>query len=119
MAADRKINAAGNDDEGRAHRHDGDETGVLGHLRQILRVEEFILRDDDRFAFASGIRVKNALAFALRVGFKKRDFDRAAKNSEQQAKNADHNQQTALLKTERGAARGGSIGRLGHELERR
>src|SRR5262245_45947883 len=96
--ADRKVDAAGNDDEGRADGHDGRETGVFGEVCETLSVEEFVFLDSDEFPFSGGISAKDAFAFPLRVSFHFWHGDSAAKNREQGAKNKNHHNKAGFLK---------------------
>jgi hypothetical protein len=99
-----KINAARDDDEGGAHRHDGDEAGVLGQLREVLGVEELVLLLHHRLAFASRVRGKDPLALALRVDLEHGQLDRATEHRQHNAQHHDHHQQAGFLQARRGAA---------------
>ena len=63
---------------------------VLGELGEVVGVEKFVFLDDDGFALAGTVYTKNALPFALRIGFEERHFYAAAEKGEQCAKNENH-----------------------------
>jgi hypothetical protein len=72
--ADREIDAPGNDDEGHAHRHDRDETRVLGQLREVLGVEKLVLLDEGRHPLAVLVHCEHPFARAI---FRHPEFRRA------------------------------------------
>jgi hypothetical protein len=102
--ADGEIDAAGDDHERRPDGHDREEARVLGELGEVLRVEELVFLDEHGRAFAVRPGGEDPHPFALLVHFEHRHLHRAAKKSEQRAKQKDDNDQPALLKAPAGGA---------------
>lgn len=75
-----QIDAAGDDNEGRANGHDREEGGVLGELVQIIRAEKFV-----GLVRLSGAAVP--------------PFERTAKHRKHQPQRKYHPEQAALFET--------------------
>src|SRR5437016_97661 len=93
---------AGADDEGdtavnrhRSDRHDGDEAGVFGQLREIAGIEELVFLYDYPFRFAVGVLSQTGHP------------DRASEKGEHQPEEENHQEQPSLLE-----AKGWTAGRL-------
>src|SRR6266699_1884555 len=98
--AHREIDAAGDNYKARPDRHDRNEAGVFGQLRQVLGVEELIPLDYRRFLLTLLIESEYPLALALGIRLEEGHFDPAAKHGQQGAENDDDDEQTTFLQAQ-------------------
>jgi hypothetical protein len=88
-----EIDLAGDDHEGHAHGHDGEEAGVLGQLGEVLGVEELVHPFFGGGAVSIGVLGEDSPALAIGSGFNEGALDRSAEQSQQRSQDKDHEQQ--------------------------
>ena len=87
-----QVDLAGDDHEGHAHGHDGEEARVLGQLGEVLGVEELVHPFLGGGAVSIGVLGEDSSALPVGSAFKEGAIDRSTEDGQQYSQDEDHNE---------------------------